>query len=329
VGIEIARSTLTPLGLPSPGLNSTIIPLVREVFVFRPPRRLGLIINGIAVLLLAAGGAFGLWRASQAVTGPIFLIYLLSALVAIALAPTFIYRMVALQRARYILERDGISLYWGLRREEIPLNMITWVGLAEQLETTLPKPLPRWPGAILGLRTQADGKPVEFLAARDDRLVLIVTLERTFAISPADEADFLRAFRRLSEFGSLSPIQAASVYPTFLLSRSWADRPARILLALSALLSLGLIVWVSLATPTHPQISLRLTADGSPIEFVPGIRLLLLPVLNTFFFIADLLLGLFFYRRADTQSLAYLMWASSVVTTLLFSGAVYFILRAT
>jgi hypothetical protein len=288
-----------------------------------------LILHGAAVLLLAAGGTYGLWKASQAENGPVFLVYLLSALLAIAFAPALIYRMVALQRARYILERDGISLYWGLRKEEIPMNSITWVGLAEQSGTALPKPWLRLPGAVLGVRTQADGKPVEFLAAHGDPLVLIVTLERTFAISPANEIEFLHTFRRLSEFGSLSPIQAASVYPTFLLSRSWADRPARILLTLSALLSLALIVWVSLITPTHPQISLHLAANGAPLELVPGIRLLLLPVLNTFFFIADLLLGLFFYRREDTQSLAYLMWASSVLTTLLFSGAVYFILQAT
>jgi len=55
----------------------------------------------------------------------------------------------------------------------------------------------------------------------------------------------------------------------------------------------------------------------------------LLPVLNTFFFITDLLLGFFFYRREDTRSLSYLMWASSALTSILFMGAVYFILQAT
>jgi hypothetical protein len=237
--------------------------------------------------------------------------------------------MYALQQARYILARDGISLYWGLRREEIPINSVTWVGSADQNRMTLSKPFFRLPGATLGMVTQADGKPVEFLAARDTNLVMIVTSDRIFAISPANETEFLNTYRKLAEFGSLAPIQSASVYPTFLLSRSWADRPARILLITSAVLALGLIVWVSLSIPNHPMTALRLNADGSPVELVPGIRLLLLPVLNTFFFIADLLLGLFFYRRADTQSLGYLMWASSALTSLLFSGAVYFILRVT
>jgi hypothetical protein len=94
------------------------------------------------------------------------------------------------------------------------------------------------------------------------------------------------------------------------------------------LLAIGLILWVSLSIPSHPQISLRLNTDGSPVEPVPGIRLLLLPVLNTFFYITDLLLGLFFYRRSDTRSLAYLMWTGSILTSILFAGAVYFILHA-
>jgi hypothetical protein len=184
------------------------------------------------------------------------------------------------------------------------------------------------PGAVLGVQTQVDGKPVEFLAARDTDLAMVVTPDRTFAISPANRAEFLQTYRTLAEYGSLTPIQSISDYPTFLLSRSWADRPARILLITSAFLALILILWVSLSIPNHPQISLRLNMDGSPVELVPGIRLLLLPVLNTFFFITDLLLGLFFYRKADTKSLGYLMWASSALTSLLFCGAVYFILRA-
>ena len=103
----------------------------------------------------------------------------------------------------------------------------------------------------------------------------------------------------------------------------------RVLIIISSILALGLVLWVSLSIANHPMTALRLNSDGSPVELIPGIRLLLLPVLNTFFFIADLLLGLFFYRRADTQTLSYLMWASSALTSILFSGAIYFILRVT
>ena len=279
--------------------------------------------------ILAALGVLGLWRASQAETGPSFLIYILGALISIGLTPLIIYRIFALQRARYILARDGISIYWGLRREEIPINVVNWVGSADQNRMKLSKPIFRLPGAVLGVQTQPDGKAVEYLAARESGLVLIVTADRIYAISPANEDEFLQTYRRLAEFGSLAPIQSISAYPTSLLARSWADRSARILILTSILLALGLILWVSLTIPNHPQTALRLNSDGSPVELVPGIRILLLPVINSFFFIADILLGLFFYSREDTQPLGYLMWASSVLTSLLFSGAVFFILRVT
>jgi hypothetical protein len=308
--------------------NSTIIPLVREVFIFHPPRRTGILLHGVAVLFFTIIGIFGLWQASQAESGPTFLVYLFGALIAIAFIPGLTYRMYALQRARYTLARDGIGLYWGLRREEIPINSINWVRSADQHGLVLPKPFLHVPGAVLGVRSQNDGTPVEFLAARDTNLVMIATPDRIFAISPANPTEFLQTYRKLSEYGSLAPIQSVSDYPTFLLSRSWADRPARVLLLVSALLALGLILWVSLSITNHPQISLRLNTEGSPTELVPGIRLLLLPVSNTFFFIIDLLLGLFFYRREDTKSLGYLMWASSALTSLLFYGAVYYILQA-
>ncbi len=286
-----------------------------------------MIFHAISAVILVAFGVFTLWRASLAVSGTSFLANILGALVAFAFLPLVIYQMFALQRARYILARDGISIYWGLRREDIPINRVNWVGSVEQNRMKISKPFLRIPGAVLGVRTQADGMAIEFLAARDSKLVTIITPTRIYAISPADENAFLQTYRRLSEFGSLAPIASISDYPTSLLARSWADRPARSLLIASLVLALALILWVSLSVPAHPQTALRLNPNGSPVELVPGIRLLLLPVINSFFFIADILLGFFFYSRTDTHSLGYLMWASSAMTSLLFSGAVYFILR--
>jgi hypothetical protein len=301
---------------------------VREVFVFHPPRRLGTIIHVIIVLCLAAAGAFGIWNASLAVSGFTFLAYLAIALVAIAFLPRSIYRLYALQRARYTLARDGIGLSWGLRREEIPIDKVAWVKAADQVKFHA-KPFLSLPGAVLGKHTQSGETPIEYLAARKTRLVMIATPERIYAISPSDEIEFLKTYRKLAEFGSLTPLRSTSEYPTFMLSRSWADLPARILLISSAILAFGLIIWVSLIIPDHPTTALRLNADGSPVGLVPGIRLLLLPVLNTFFFVVDLLSGLLFYRRKETQSLGYLMWISSALTSGLFIVAVYSILRAT
>jgi hypothetical protein len=295
---------------------------------FSPPRQWGLVFHIAAILLLAGGGLLGLSQAARAQAGPAFLLYLLPGGVAVLLIPVLIYRAAALQSASYRLERDGIRLRWGLRSEDIPMTAVQWVGLAGQSPARLPAVFIGWPGARLGVRRLPDGRPLEFMASRASQLVLILTAQRGFAISPGDPAAFLQQYRRLAEYGSLSPIAARSVYPELVGQSFWSDRPARLMLLAAAAASLGLLAWVSLATPAYQQVSLRLSAGGSPLEPVPAVRLLLLPVLNSFFFVLDLLLGVVFYRHRATRPLAYLVWAASLLTALLFLAAVFFILRA-
>ena len=226
------------------------------------------------------------------------------------------------------MERDGFRLLWGLRGEDIPMNRVLWVSMADTPDHPLLKPRLRWPGCVLGRRRQPDGTIVEFMAARSKPLTLISTPGRVFALSPQDPLAFMQAYQRLSELGSLTSIAPRSYYPNFLLARLWADLRARTLVLAGFALSLALVIWVSLAIPGRAEIALRLTPAGAPLDPQPSIRLLLLPVLNGFFFSIDLLVGLYYYRKAESQLLAFLLWGSGVLTCLLFLGAVAFILRA-
>jgi Bacterial PH domain len=301
-------------------------------FEFYPDRWLGELFHILLILVLAVIGLWGLWQASRAEVGPAFLLYLLPALVAVILAPVLIYRLRGLERSGYTLERNGIRLRWGLRLEEIPMDKVVWVRTSDELQQQLPKPWLRWPGCVLGTRRLAEAKEIEYMAAGARHLILINTPGRIFAISPAAPENFLLTYHRLAELGSLSPIAAQSIYPGFLLARFWSDLPARYLVLSSLVLSLALLIWVILVAPTRGQVLLRPVIDqtvpSSPNEYVPALQLLLLPVLNSFIFIANLLLGLFFYRRDENRVLAYLLWGGGMVTPVLFLIAVHFILQA-
>jgi len=302
---------------------------VSDLLVFHPPRRLGTIVHLVLLAVFLGTGALGLIQMAEVQAGMAFLASIVPVALALILVPFLFYRLLALQRSSYVLERDGVHLMWGLRSEDIPMDAVMWVGDAQDLDYALPRPFTSLPGSVLGTRTLPDGKPVEFLAASQRRLVVIVTPYRAFAISPADPAGFLSSFQRLAEFGSLAPVEARSVFPQVLISRSWADRWTRILLVLGLLLALALLVWVSLEVPNHTQIALRISPSGASAEdLVPGIQLMLLPVLNMAFFAADLVLGLYFYRHPETQPLAYLVWGCSVLASMLLLGAVYYILQA-
>ncbi len=320
-----------------------------EQFAFTPPRRIGLAFHLAAIALLIALATVGVWQASRASLGVAFFAALLPFLLALVVVPLLVYRAYALWRASYTLQRDSVLLHWGLRLEQLPMHKVLWVHRASDLGQPLPFPLLRWPGAILGMRHLPGEKKIEYLASRSSQLVLIATQEQLYAISPENPDSFLYVYQRFTELGSLTRLPARSVYPAFLLQRVWNSRPARTLLLASLALSLALLTWVGLATSLRNQVVLGFGPDNPP---VPAVRLLLLPVVNALFVLANLFLGLFFFRRGEARSadnmtevegpapttnplkpgggkiLAYLLWGGGVLTPFLFLAAVYFILRA-
>ena len=113
--------------------------------------------------------------------------------------------------------------------------------------------------------------------------------------------------------GSLSPLEAQSVYPTVLLRRVWEDRIARILILSSLGVGVILLVAVSIAVPILESITWIGATDLAPAE-----SLLLLPVLEGLIWLFNFVLGLFVYRRGDTLRIAaYLMWGSAALTGVL------------
>jgi hypothetical protein len=270
----------------------------REI-IFQPPRRLGLVIQGIAALLLAFAGGVGLWQAFNVAIGPVFLVYLFLSILALSLVPVLFYRAYALGGAFYALERDGIRLHWGLRSEDIPMDAVLQVQRASGASEAFPLPWLRWPGSILGVRYLSDSRRIEFMASSSSLMVLITTADHTFVISPEDADSFLHSFQRFTELGSLSPLPARSIYASFLLARVWNTRIARYLLLAGLALSLILLAWVSLVVPTRAQIILGPFSHG---ESTAAVHLLLLPVLNSFIYLVDLILGLFFFRMEDSRS---------------------------
>lgn len=300
---------------------------MRDELVFHPPTRLGYIFHVVVMAVLMAAAGLGIWGAAQANVGPTFLLFLLPALLAVSVVPVLAYQLYSLRNAAYLLERDGIRLRWGLRVEEIPMNAVTWVHSAAELSVRPSLPRLRWPGSLRGMGRLPGMGEVEFMAAHSRDLVLVATPERIYALSPADTGGFLAAFQRITEMGSLSPIPARSVYPTVLLQRVWAARPARLLLLSGTFFSLALLVWASLVVPGRTLLPLGFRADTSPGAPGPAVRLLLLPIINGVFFLADTLIGLFFFRRDDSRPLAYLLWGVGSLTALLFLLGIFFILR--
>lgn len=290
---------------------------------FTPPRRIGLIFHALPAVLLSAAGGFSLWYALQRIERSNIVGLLLLSIVLLTPVPFLVYRAFALLRARYMLDRDGLRVRWGLRSEDIPMPQVEWIRSANELGYHLRLPYLRWPGAILGKRSTEGLGLVEFIASDASTLQLIATPEKVYAISPMEPRRFLNTFRRAVELGSLAPIPSASILPRAFLKRIWADKTARVLVFLG-LASLGLLWLISSAlVSSYSQLPLGYTPQGEPFPPGPSEFILLLPILGSIVFGADLLLGMFFYyRQGDTQRLAYLLWGTGILTPVLLILAV-------
>ena len=293
---------------------------------YPPSKRLGLLIHIALVVVLLGLAGWGIWNLTFTEVGPNFVIFLSDVLLALIPVPLFAYRAYALMRADYILDRDSLEIRWGLRDEDIPLSEIEWLRPASDLTTPLRLPWLPIPGAVLGLRRHPDLGVVEFLAADPGNLLLVATTKRVYAISPTNAAKFAQTFARTIEMGSLLPAKAKSVYPSFIFSRAWENSLARFLWLSGLFLNVGLVVWVLLTIPTLNQVSLGFAPTGAVLSPSPASQLILLPIESVLLFMTSLFVGMYFYRWESHRILAVIIWASSVLTSLLFLLAVLFII---
>ncbi len=297
-----------------------------EQLVFHPPRRRGILFQSTLILVLGGSSALAFLFGLNQPAAAYFVLFLLLSLLLFAPLPWVVYRLYALSRASYRLERDGLRLRWGMRAEDIPLPEVEWVRRYTELAGNLPLPRLHWPGAMLGKVKVADLGDVEYIAAETRSLLFIATSRRVYAISPRDPEEFLHLFQRSLEMGSLTPISSVSVLPAAYLSKLWTDVYARVLLLASLVCTLLLFVSVSLAIPMHTSVSLGFYPNGAPLPSGPAAQLLLLPILVAFIFLVDLPSGLFFYRRQNERLIAYAIWSGGLLATLLFGAAALIIL---
>ncbi len=292
---------------------------------FPPAKRTGVTAHAIVIVALAAASAWGFWNLPGAQVGPSYVTYLLVALLAFAPIPILGYRAYALLRADYYIDRDSLAAIWGLRVEDIPLTDIEWVRPVSDLTRKLTFPFFRMPGAVLGTRRHPDLGLVEFIASDTKNLILVATSKRVFAISPENPAAMVQTFARAIELGSLTPAEAVSVYPSFIITQAWETPIARFLWMSGLFLNLGLVVWVGILIPSLTQIPFGFNTLGAPDEVVAPSQLILLPLISGFLYLVGIIAGLYFYRWEKQRPLAFVVWISSTICTVLFLVAILFL----
>jgi hypothetical protein len=274
-----------------------------EKQVFPPPKRTGILLHALILLLLLGGITSLLFLAFARTTGGLLPLLILGVLVLLALLPVAAYRGYALLHARYEVERDGLRVRWGLRSEDIPLTEVMDVRTAGDLPIPLRLPFFAFPGAILGAVEHEDLGHVEFLASQKANFVIVSTVDETLVLSPEDPQDFVRRFDRLIEMGSLTPINAHTSLPAVYLRQLLNDRLSRLLILLGLGLTVVLMILSSVLVSLRSEESSR--------------RLLLQSIISLFFTVVDLVGGAFYYRKEETRVISYALWAASAFAAVL------------
>lgn len=296
-----------------------------ESLVFYPAKRAGLTLHYALAVLFAAGSGGLIFLAFAQAGGGFLILYLFGALILLALLGLMAYRIYALRGASYTLERNGLRLRWGLRREDIPLTELEWIHPAEDLITPIARPAFGMPGAYLGAVQHEDLGSVEYIASDLRSLVVIESFNNVFVLSPEDPQAFIDAFTRTLEMGSLSPIEAYSSEPTQFIQDVFQDRYARICLIVSLVMTLVMVVSATLLIPLRSTLSLGINTSGVALDPVPAVQLLILPLLGSLAFILNIAVGLYFYRHEPQRNAAYAIWTAAMLTPSLLTLAILLI----
>ena len=292
---------------------------------FPPPRRRGQTLHITLIVVLAIIVVVLAVLIYRQPINLVFTIYVSLAALTFLPIPILAYRLYSLTRANYSLDRDQLTLTWGLRVEQIPISDIEWVRPLTALAGPIPLPFFRLPGSVLGFRRHPDLGPVEFLASDEKSLLLVATSRKIFAISPEAPVNFLQDVQRVIEMGSLSPALSESVYPSFIVAQAWDSLLARYLWLAGLFLNIGLLAWVSLMAPSLGTVSLGFLPSGTPRTPGSGLAVILLPIVSVSFYAIGWVAGLAIYRRESRRPMAYIVWTSGVISSLLFLVAVLII----
>jgi hypothetical protein len=222
-----------------------------------------------------------------------------------AAAGLALYRLHGLITARYVLNRNGLGVRWGLAVEEIPLPEVRIERPQDSLRGSLrPQGTIRWPGCVVGAGEIEGLGRVEFFSTRGHAGMLLVTSPSgILAISPPDPDAFLRAFVAAARQGALDPIEGRSARPDLFPARLWRDPIARPLLFTGIALPLVLLGFLGLRAASLPAaVPFGFDSLGNPDSLVPPGRLLLLPLIGGLCWACDLALGSALYRRGADRA---------------------------
>lgn len=272
---------------------------------------------GIIVWLVILDGLL-IWIAAQLPITVITFILVLLALATLPIVALIFYWLLGLNRARYALDRNLLTIHWGAVQQVIPMASIRKVLHGSEIAGRIRRFRGgRWPGHWVGQAQVEDVGPILFYAADGlDQQLVIVTPELGYAITPADLAGFVEAFDQRQKMGPTQSVEQVSIQPELYDWPLWTDRLALGLVGLAVMACLLLFGYTCLRFPElAPRVALHFDISGAPDRFGSRLQVFTLPLIGLMALGANLVAGVPLYLRDRVG--AYLLWGGALVVQVL------------
>lgn len=238
------------------------------------------------------------------------------------------YRTIGAFTLEYWVERDGVTLVWGATRQIVPMGSIRRVQ-----QGAAPLGIDRlwpwhWPYTERRRLWGTDVGVVNSYATRPlTEQTILVTDSESFGLSPANPVQFVTALQERYALGAARPLKPELRRPPLWTWRLWRDRLAQFLILaglFGLLFMFGVLAFRFPSLPT--DVPLHFDVNGIPDRIAPRSGLFALPLIGMITWLANLVAGIWLYRRFQ-RGAAYLLWGGAVVVQAIAAVALLNLMR--
>ena len=242
--------------------------------------------------------------------GPTSIALFLAFLLTLGLLAVLLYRLWALYKLDYWVDRDAVRIHWAGDRIDVPLPDIEEV---EYKPTDLAQNYRWWAWPAGWVRPlQPESVQVSYATHSPQESLALTTSYATFLISPEDNDGFVAALHERQALGPARHLEPTIAEPSYRQHWLIQDRMPLIMMATGLLFGfifLGLLIW---RYPTIPQqIPLHFDAAGAPDRIGARRSILLLPAITLLIGFFNAAIGIALYERHKLAS--YILWGSALL----------------
>ncbi len=237
------------------------------------------------------------------------------------------YRSVGAFTMEYWVDRDGVTLRWGATQQVVPMGIIRRIQRGGKAGGSRRKPW-HWP-CPERRRCRCEGLGVvnSYASRPLDQQLILVTDGESYGISPVDPEGFLGALQERFALGVARVVPPELRRPPLWTWSLWRDRAALFLIGAGLV---GVLILFGSLSVRFPNLSsdlpLHFDVAGLPDRIAPKMGLFALPTIGLLAWGANLIAGIWTYRRVQAGS-AYLLWGGALVVEVIAGIALFNLMR--